>query len=108
MITHQDNGLRSIVMSKTIITVQHTESEHHLNGHAGAWGNWPLTKKGHQQAFEIGKWLLTEGCDDGYIMYCSVKFRFECEAFIKIYNLPFPEDWDVDEDYRFDISPVMI
>lgn len=25
-------------MSKTIITVQHTESEHHLNGHAGAWG----------------------------------------------------------------------
>ena len=53
-------------MSKTIITVHHTESEHHLNGHAGAWGNWPLTKKGHQQAFEIGKWLLTEGCDDGY------------------------------------------
>lgn len=40
-------------MSKTIITVQHTESEHHLNGHAGAWGNWPLTEKGHQQAFEI-------------------------------------------------------
>ncbi len=39
MITHQDNGLRSIVMSKTIITVHHTESEHHLNGHAGAWGN---------------------------------------------------------------------
>lgn len=71
MITHQDNGLRSIVVSKTIITVHHTESEHHLNGHAGAWGNWPLTKKGHQQAFEIGKWLLTEGCDDGYIMYCS-------------------------------------
>lgn len=35
MITHQDNGLRSIVMSKTIITVHHTESEHHLNGHAG-------------------------------------------------------------------------
>ena len=95
-------------MSKTIITVHHTESENHLNGHAGAWGNWPLTKKGHQQAFEIGKWLLTEGCDDGYIMYCSVKFRFEYEAFIKIYNLPFPEDWDVDEDYRFDISPVMI
>lgn len=139
-------------MSKTIITVQHTESEHHLNGHAGAWGNWPLTKKGHQQAFEIGKWLLTEGCDDGYIMYCSdltraaqtfgteqspsvsrqskapmkkilvvshgctlsflqamlMKFRFEYEAFIKIYNLRFPEDLDMDEDYRFDISPVMI
>lgn len=58
-------------MSKTIITVQHTESEHHLNRHAGAWGNWSLTEKGRQQAFEIGKWLLTEGCDDGYVMYCS-------------------------------------
>lgn len=23
-------------MTKTIITVQHTESEHHINGHAGA------------------------------------------------------------------------
>jgi probable phosphoglycerate mutase len=40
-------------MSKTIITVQHTESEHHLNGHAGAWGKWPFTEKGHQQDFEI-------------------------------------------------------
>lgn len=27
------------------------------------------------------------------------------EAFITIYNLRFPEDWNVDEDYRFDISP---
>ena len=34
-----------------------------------------------------------------------MKFRFEYEAFIKIYNLRFPEDWDVDEDCRFDISP---
>ncbi len=32
--------------AKTIITVQHTESEHHLNGHAGAWGNWSLTANG--------------------------------------------------------------
>ena len=37
-----------------------------------------------------------------------MKFRFEYEAFIKIYNLRFPEDLDMDEDYRFDISPVMI
>ena len=58
-------------MSKTIITAQHTESEHHLNGHAGAWGNWPLTENGRQQAYLIGKWLLNEGCGDGYVMYCS-------------------------------------
>ncbi len=57
--------------AKTIITVQHTESEHHLNGHAGAWGNWSLTENGRQQAFEIGKWLLNEKCDEGFIMYCS-------------------------------------
>ncbi|MBR4404485.1 MAG: histidine phosphatase family protein [Clostridiales bacterium] len=58
-------------MNKTIITVQHTESEHHLNRHAGAWGNWLLTDNGRKQAFEIGKWLLNEGCADGFVMYCS-------------------------------------
>ena len=36
---------------KELDYVQHTESEHHLNGHAGAWGNWPLTKKGHSQLY---------------------------------------------------------
>ena len=30
------------------------------------------------------------------------------EAFTKMYDLRFPEDWDVDEDYRFDISPEII
>ena len=58
-------------MSKTIITVQHTESKHHLNGHAGAWGDWHLTENGRQQAYKIGEWLLKEGCGDGYVMYCS-------------------------------------
>ena len=58
-------------MSKIIITVQHTESEHHINGHAGAWGDWPLTENGRRQAFEIGKWLLTEGCGEDFKMYCS-------------------------------------
>ena len=58
-------------MKKTIITVQHTESEHHLNGHAGAWGNWNLTENGRKQAFEIGRWLLSEGVGEGFVMYCS-------------------------------------
>ena len=56
---------------KTIITVQHTESVHHTNGHAGACGNWPLTELGRKQAFKIGEWLLREGCNEGYVMYCS-------------------------------------
>ena len=60
---------------KTIITVQHTESEHHLNGHAGARGDWALTENGRKQAFEIGRWLLNEGCDDGFVMYCSDQRR---------------------------------
>ena len=60
---------------KTIITVQHTESEHHLNGHAGAWGDWALTENGRKQAFEIGRWLLNEGCNDGFVMYCSDQRR---------------------------------
>ena len=56
---------------KIIITVQHTESEHHINGHIGAWGDWELTERGRQQAFEIGKWLLREDCHRGFVMYCS-------------------------------------
>lgn len=56
---------------KIIITVQHTESEHHINGHIGAWGNWNLTERGREQAFEVGKWLLWEDCHRGFKMYCS-------------------------------------
>lgn len=32
---------------KTIITVQHTQSVHHTNGHAGAWGDCELWTRGH-------------------------------------------------------------
>jgi hypothetical protein len=51
---------------------------------------------------------VSHGCTLSFLQAMLMKFRFEYEAFIKIYNLRFPEDWDVDEDYRFDISPVMI
>ncbi len=56
---------------KTIITVQHTESLHHINGMIGAWGDWELTEYGRKQAFEIGKWLLHEDCGNGFNMYVS-------------------------------------
>ena len=65
------SGFFSRRKRKFIITVQHTESEHHVNGHIGAWGDWPLTERGRQQAFEIGKCLLWEDCHRGYVMYCS-------------------------------------
>ena len=60
---------------KTIIAVQHTESEHHVNGHIGAWGDWSLTARGREQAFEVGKWLLWEDCHRGFKMYCSTLAR---------------------------------
>lgn len=56
---------------KIIIMVQHTESEHHVNGMIGAWGDWELTERGREQAFEIGKWLFKEQCDNSFNMYAS-------------------------------------
>lgn len=56
---------------KTIITVQHTQSQHHINGMIGAWGDWELTQAGKDHAYEIGKWLLYEDCDKCFDMYVS-------------------------------------
>ena len=58
-------------VKKTIITVQHTQSVHHTNRHAGAWGDWELTDLGHQQAAAVGRYLQKEGCSEGYTMYVS-------------------------------------
>lgn len=60
---------------KIIITVQHTESEHHVNGMIGARCDWPLTDRGREQAREIGKWLLWEDCDRAFEMYASPQKR---------------------------------
>lgn len=56
---------------KTIITVQHTQSQHHVNGMIGAWGDWELTEQGRRHAFEIGRWLRYEDCSNGFVMYHS-------------------------------------
>jgi len=58
--------------SKIIYTVQHTQSEHHVNGYVGAWGDWNLTELGKNQAHKIGEWLNShEGCDGTFKMYTS-------------------------------------
>ena len=58
--------------SKIIYTVQHTQSEHHVNGYVGAWGNWNLTELGKEQAHKISEWLAShEGCDASFKMYSS-------------------------------------
>ena len=60
---------------KTIILVQHTESEHHVNNHIGAWHDWNLTAQGRDQAFRIGEWLKREGCDNTWSMFVSPQIR---------------------------------
>ena len=60
---------------KTIILVQHTESEHHMNGHIGAWQDWNLTTRGREQAFRIGEWLKNAGCDRTWHMFVSPQNR---------------------------------
>ena len=57
---------------KKIYTVQHTQSEHHVNGYVGAWGNWNLTNLGKEQAGKIGEWLCKhEDCDNSFKIYSS-------------------------------------
>ena len=58
-----------------IITVQHTEAEHHLLHRIGGGHEWPLTEAGRAQAFRIGEWLRGEGCDGGWRMYVSPQLR---------------------------------
>ncbi len=42
---------------KQIITIQHTQSQHHLNGMIGSWTDWPLSGTGHAQAERIAERL---------------------------------------------------
>lgn len=42
---------------KHIITVQHPQSQHHVNGMVGSWTDWRLTEKGLRQAEAIAKHL---------------------------------------------------
>ena len=60
---------------KTILLIQHTESEHHVNHHIGAQYEWNLTARGREQAFRIGKWLKREGCDQTWSMFVSPQIR---------------------------------
>ena len=40
---------------KTIITIRHTESEHHVKGMTGGVSYWNLTDLGKEQAYKVGK-----------------------------------------------------
>ncbi len=60
---------------KRIITIQHPQSEQHVNRMIGSWGNWDLTENGVAQAHNIGKRLFTEIGADKYSIYSSDLLR---------------------------------
>lgn len=58
-------------MSKKIITIQHPQSEQHINGMIGSWGNWDLTDLGIEHANRIGQKLSMEIQNEKYVLYAS-------------------------------------
>lgn len=60
---------------KQIITIQHTQSEHHTNGMVGSWTDWHLTGLGHQQAERIARRLMPHLAGKAWRMYSSDLLR---------------------------------
>jgi probable phosphoglycerate mutase len=60
---------------KKIITIQHTQSVHHVTGMIGGQGDWNLTETGIEQAKRIGEKLAKEIDGSEYIMYSSDLLR---------------------------------
>ena len=56
---------------KQIFTVQHTQSEHHVNGMVGSWTDWNLTELGKQQADRIAEKLRQELNGKEFVLYTS-------------------------------------
>jgi probable phosphoglycerate mutase len=61
---------------KNIITIQHTQAEHHVKKMVGGNTDWPLTDIGKEQAHKIGKNLLGKlDPDIERILYASDLIR---------------------------------
>lgn len=60
---------------KNIITIQHTQSMHHINAMIGGQGDWNLSELGIEQAKRIGQNLANEIDGSQYIMYSSDLLR---------------------------------
>ena len=60
---------------KSIITIQHTQSVHHINGMIGSWTDWELTDLGKVDAENIGKKLSAELKGQAYKIYSSDLIR---------------------------------
>lgn len=79
---------------KRIITVQHTQSIHHINGMVGSWTDWDLTEKGKQQAECIARKLARELAAKTCILYSSdlLRARHTADAIGRAMNLPVHEE----------------
>ncbi len=60
---------------KQIITVQHTQSVHHVNGMVGSWTDWDLTPLGIVQAQRIGTHLQEQLRGQEWVIYTSDLLR---------------------------------
>lgn len=56
---------------RNIITIQHTQSEQHINKMIGSLGDWNLTELGIKQAHSIGKNLADEYKNQKFVIYSS-------------------------------------
>jgi len=71
ILIHYLGNMKVIMNKKTIITVRHTESVHHTNGHTGGVSFWDLTAAGKKHAYKIGQWLAANENVKGFKMYSS-------------------------------------
>lgn len=60
---------------KQIITIQHTQSEHHMNGMVGSWTDWHLTELGRIQAERIAARLAPHLAGKRWTLYSSDLLR---------------------------------
>lgn len=74
---------------KTIITIQHPQSEQHINGMIGSLGDWKLTEKGVLQAMNIAENLMSEINGEDYVLYSSdlIRTKQTAEIISKRMNL---------------------
>ncbi len=84
---------------RSIILIQHCQSEHHVNNMSGGWTDTPLTDLGNKQAECIGQKLKDSIDTDEYVIFSSDLMRAKGTAEIvgKHLSLSVHEDTDLRE-----------